>query len=626
VIFAVLQFRGMGQNNNQETENSKKTKIEYLRDVVNILKAAQRLMAYTFKIAPVHTAGVIVTYILFSILPFVNIWLNSRVIDELIGLVTGGAVNKSDLIYYVVIILGLFIFSGVIGTISSYFLVNYYFVVAREFGHKVTTKMAYLDVQYYEDPEINDLLQKVRENYEGRPQNFMDLVFWLIGSIIEIISGVVILIGFSPLMVGILLITSLPQLVNNVIFGRRQWGIWGAKGEVKRDFGRSREHLTSEHSLMELKVFKTRPYLLQRTYNLFANFQKDQIKIEKKRSLFGLLLDLISAIGFGAIFWVTVLAVVAERITIGQFNFYISSARNVQQSFGGFFRNLSRAYEHGLYVVDIFRVLDLEPKIVSGDVKLSAQKTPPLIEFKNVSFVYPNSEKTVIDDLSLTLKPGEHLAIVGENGAGKTTLIKLLMRFYDVTDGAILVDGVNIKDLDLESWYEKVGTLFQEFNTYHFDAKTNIGVGDTSRLSDLPAIVEAAKNSEAHEFIEKYEYKYDQVLDKAFKNGIRPSWGQWQRIALARAFFKDAPILILDEPTSAIDPKAEFEIFERLFDFAKGKTVIIISHRFSTVRNAQRIIVLEEGKIVEDGSHEKLLQLPNGKYRHAFELQRKGYE
>ena len=283
-------------------------------------------------------------------------------------------------------------------------------------------------------------------------------------------------------------------------------------------------------------------------------------------------------------------------------------------------------YEFGLYIVDIFDFFDLENDIKNGTICLKDTNSPPEIKFENISFKYPNTDKFIFKNFSLDIQPSEHIAIVGENGAGKTTLIKLLMRFYDLDKGRILMNGIDLKELDIDTWYKMVGTLFQDYNFYHFDAKTNIGIGNISNIKEMEKIVEAAKASGAHEFIDKYDKKYKTPLSKQFKGGINPSKGQKQKVALARAFFKDAPMLVLDEPTSSIDPKAEFEIFEKLFDFAKDKSVVIISHRFSTVRNASRIVVLHNGKIIEQGAHEKLVKIKNGEYKKAFELQKKGYE
>jgi ATP-binding cassette, subfamily B, bacterial len=608
-----------------QNTNTKSLK-NHLENVKDIAKASKRILIYAFKKAPLSFVGFGITVVLISITPFAHMWITSKIIDALVEEISKKGLYNQPFIYLIGIQLALYLISDLLNTLSAFCQMNLDFALSRELGHAITTKFSDLDLEHYENPKTNDLLQKVRENYNHRPQRFLDTSFRTISSIIRIISGISILISLSPILIMLLLLTATPDLINNIIFGKRNWGIWEAKGEVKRDFWASRYYLMSERSLMELRVFKTRPFLLKHVYNLFQNFQMEQLKNEKRRSLAQILLDIVSALGYGFVFVKIILSAIAGFITIGQFSLYVSTAGNLQRSFGDLFRRVARLYENGLYIIDIFTVLDLKEKITCGKVYLPEDGNAPTIRLKNVTFKYPDTKNSVIDRLNLTIKPGEHLAIVGENGAGKTTLIKLLMRFYDTTEGEITIDGANIKDLDLASWYTKVGTLFQEFNLYHFDAKTNISLGDPNKMADFYRIVEAAKKSQAHDFIEKYDKKYDQILSKQFSGGIRPSYGQWQKIALARAFFKDAPILILDEPTSAIDPKSEFEIFERLFEFAQGKTVIIISHRFSTVRNAKRIIVLDQGKIVEEGSHNKLLKIKGGKYSTAFELQREGYK
>jgi ATP-binding cassette subfamily B protein len=282
--------------------------------------------------------------------------------------------------------------------------------------------------------------------------------------------------------------------------------------------------------------------------------------------------------------------------------------------------------ENSLYVNDYFELLALEPKlVVPARGATLAGGRPPRIELEQVSFRYPGSHADVLRDVSLVLEPGEDLAIVGANGAGKTTLIKLLLRLYDPTEGRILIDGHDLRELDLAGWYRQIGALFQDFNRYaSLAVKDNIAMGRAEHRATGAAVRKAAEGAGADAFIREYPQRYDQILNRAFKNGIEPSGGQWQRIALARAFYRNANVLILDEPTSAIDAKGEFEVFERIAATQKHKTTIIISHRFSTVRNAHKIVVLENGTITESGGHEELVAL-GGRYSELFELQAAGY-
>lgn len=293
---------------------------------------------------------------------------------------------------------------------------------------------------------------------------------------------------------------------------------------------------------------------------------------------------------------------------------------------GGLLRNLNTVFDSSLYVQSLFDILEVQPIIKESEhpVKIDSNR-PPLIEFKNVSFAYPDTSYKILDNFSLTINPGEKVAFVGENGAGKSTIIKLLTRFYDVSAGEILINGINIKELSLEDWYSHIGVLFQDFNRYEDAASENIYLGKNNQPKEIEQIVTASKLAGSHEMVEKFDKKYEQMLGRMFEGGLELSGGQWQKIALARAFFRNAPILVLDEPTSAIDAKAESQIFERVEKLSRDKTVIIISHRFSTVRNADKIFVMDKGRIKESGTHQELLKL-NGQYAEMFRLQAKGYQ
>ena len=591
------------------------------------VSAAKLLLSYVYKKSPIYLIGYLISIIFDALIPFLSLWIVSKLIDELINNFVQSRLDPTSPVFYLIIAVVVIAFLKKLNdTASNYFEVNLWFDVARELDKDVTKKFAYLDTEYYENPEMRDLLNKVSDNYDQRPQQFFNYLMWLLHPAIELIASLSILILFNPLIILLVFLSAIPELYVQIAYGERSYGIWDAKASVKRDYYLSKGFVINENSLMELRVFGVRNYLLDRIYKLFTDFQNQQKKAENKRSLLISFLSIFQTGVYGVIIFLIISAVLLKKITVGLFNFYLSTSERLYDSLSVIVERTSKVYENGLFVYDIFKFLDLKEKIVSGNLLLKNENAFPQIRFENVFFKYPGRETPVLEDFSLVIEPGEHMAVVGENGAGKTTLIKLLMRFYDVDSGKILIDGIYLKKLNLENWYSKVAVLFQEFNFYHYDARTNIGMGESDKLWDFNKIVEAAKKSGAHKFIENYKYKYKQILNTSFRGGITPSTGQKQKIALARAFFKDAPMLILDEPTSAIDPKSENEIFEKLFEFAKGKTVLIISHRFSTVRNASRIIVLDKGKIVEEGSHEKLMGIEHGKYKQVFEIQKKGYE
>ncbi|MFA5230702.1 MAG: ABC transporter ATP-binding protein [Candidatus Paceibacterota bacterium] len=295
--------------------------------------------------------------------------------------------------------------------------------------------------------------------------------------------------------------------------------------------------------------------------------------------------------------------------------------RNMDNMFSG----ITTLYEMALRIDDTYQFFNLKPSFPDGKIKLKTFKKPPKIVCDNISFKYPNTNKLILKNLNLEIKPGEKIAIVGHNGAGKTTLVKLLLRFYQVNNGNIFINNDNVDDLKIDTYYRNVGILSQDFGEYGaLNAKDNILLGDIAKGGHLKEIKDAAKKADAHKFISEYPKKYDQLLSESYNGGIRPSTGQWQKIAISRLFYRNPWLVIFDEPTASIDAEAEYKIFNNIYKFFKNKTVVIISHRFSTVRNADRIIVIDKGNIAEQGTHDQLLKL-DGKYAKAFKLQAEGY-
>ena len=382
---------------------------------------------------------------------------------------------------------------------------------------------------------------------------------------------------------------------------------------------------------MELNNFKILflIFSLQKSYRpikeLFRNFQAEQRQNEKKRlrrSMAALIIAQ-ATIAFATVYFI--LAVVNGGLQIGTLVFVLASIAGLRQALGGLFMNLGQQYQDSLFVTDIFKLLDTKPALArkaSGFVL--PRNTTPEIVFENVSFAYPGTDTVVLKNFSLTIKPGEKVALIGANGAGKTTIVKLLCRFYDPTEGRITIGGQDIREIDIESWYRILGALFQDYAHYPFIVKETIALGRTESPLAMNRVKGAARSSEADLFIEEWKNKYEQMLGKDFTGGIEPSIGQWQKLAISRAFYRNAQVLILDEPTSSIDAEAETKIFDRLEKETEGKTVILISHRFSTVRHATKIAVLKDGRLKELGTHEDLLK-KNGLYARLFNLQAKGY-
>jgi ATP-binding cassette subfamily B protein len=323
--------------------------------------------------------------------------------------------------------------------------------------------------------------------------------------------------------------------------------------------------------------------------------------------------------------WLIFKVLARNGFNIGQFSFYSGVVFQFNSAVGVTLGSLTTALENNRYMTDFYNFMDT-PSLLPSPVRpvVLADGHVPEIRFEHVSFHYPNSKKLVFKDMNLTITPGERVALVGENGVGKSTLIKLLLRFYDVTDGKITVDGHDLRDLDLDSWYSLIGVLFQDFSRYPFDVHDNIRMGRIDRPADDAEISHAAQLAGFDHIARDLPHGYQTVLDNSFDEGVEPSGGQWQRVALARAFYRQAPVLILDEPTAAIDAKAEYEIFNNIFREHNGKSALIVSHRFSTVRKADRILVFEKGQMIEHGSHEELMAR-GGLYHDMFTKQAEGY-
>ncbi len=561
-----------------------------------------------------------------SLTPLVTAYFAATLLDRLIDVIRDGQDTDYTAVYTNV---GLLIVLILIGNIVSKLTTLAYQKMALfldfYMDKLLMEKISGLDIPLFEDPKTNNEITKMSRN-AYKVIDLTNSVVFLIPDIVILAISTLIFLKLSPVIVFIVFITTLPGFFENIVYGKRVWGIWDTKTEIVRDYNNNYSYLTVDKYIGELRIYNLKDFVFTRAVRLYETFLKEQLLVESKRLNVGVLFSVISAVGNGLVILIISFMAISLKITIGSVSFYIQNARSFANAVDGMYLRTSQIISYSIFVKDFFALLSVENKILPGSIPLPHSDKPPLIEFKNVTFAYPNTSTNVLENFNLVIKPGEHLAIVGKNGAGKSTLIKLLMRFYEVDDGDIFINSISIKDLNLTDLYSHIATLFQVFNTYHFDAKTNIGIGNLAKIDSLEDIYEASEKSGADDFIQKYEHKYDQVLSKKFTNGIEPSHGQWQKIALARAFFKDAEILILDEPTSAIDPKAEAEIFERLFTFAQDKSVIIISHRFSTVRNAKVIVVLDEGKIVEKGSHEELMEIDNGIYKTTFEIQKRGYE
>jgi len=501
--------------------------------------------------------------------------------------------------------------------------IKWYVRMTVDFNSAVSS----LDMEQHDNFELKKKIQKVSQEYQYTPQNFANYILQCLHSIVRLISSLVIVFTFAPWLILVMAVSLIPGFYAEKRFSQLKWNLWGEKGDKPLLAQKTSKFLEDKYSLQETKIFGTRNYLLDFLKGLHVDFYNRQLKHLKGtqgKAFLGITTEV--AVAGGVTLWL-ITKVLNHTLSLANYSFYSGIILQFGSSLSLIANSLNFIYDNNEYMKDLYLLVDTKPKIVQPENAIVLSRNDkPTIKFDNVSFVYPGSEKPIIKNISFTIRPGDSIAFVGENGAGKTTIINLLLRFYDVTSGNILVNDINIKDIDLNSYYSHVGVLFQYFNDYPFSVRDNIALGKVDEFDNNDKVYQAAITANAENFIKKYPRGFNQVLEPGFKDGIEPSGGQWQRIALARALFRDADILILDEPTAAVDAKSEYEIFKTLESNSKDRSTIIISHRFSTVRRANQILVIDNGAITERGSHNELMKKKNGLYKEMFEKQASGYK
>jgi len=490
-----------------------------------------------------------------------------------------------------------------------------------KFLHTLST----IDIADFYDENLRNLINKVQDGYGWRIPNFNQATMDLMYAIIRFIATAAVVTQITWWLIPLVALFLIPSLLAEARLAKVQWYLWGEKGDDRHIFWGLEWLLRRPKSQMELRSSQANAYALKRMSGINQRFYKQQ---EQKYRKVGKILypaKLLEATGTTAGAIVLLRQFLHGSIKLDRYFFLSGALIRIGGSLNTIFGTLARMQDDLLFIEDYFTLTSRKPQIVDKPNALMLTTTqPPTIVFDKVSFTYPGHTKPVFTNLSFTINPGQHVAIVGENGAGKSTLIKLLLRFYVPTSGRILINGTDLQDLVIESWYDQLASLFQEFNQYPFSIRENIEVARPKHAGDQHRLDTVANQSSVKELVDEYKFGWDTVLDNSFKKGIEPSGGQWQRIALARAFYRQAKVLILDEPTAAIDAKAEYDIFNNIFEHYTGKSVIIVSHRFSTVRRANQIIVINKGKIVESGTHAQLMK-QKGLYQEMFSKQAEGY-
>lgn len=508
-------------------------------------------------------------------------------------------------------------------------LIDYYDSVladryTRHVSIEVMRHASQLDLQSYEDPVYYDRLERARVQATDR-LGMIQSIGRLFQQVLTTVSLSAAILFFSPWLLLLLIACLIPAFLGESHFAFLNYAKNFRQTPIKRELDYLRQVGGSKEAAKELKLFGLADFFTGRFTRLSNQIFDENLRLFRRRLWAVSFLSLFSTAGYyGAYVWV-IYETAIGAFTIGTLTFLTQSIINASNNISQIFSTLSSIADQALFLTDLLAFFEMKPTVTSKPNAIPAPR--PIIEgfeFKDVSFTYPGTERLVLNHLNFRLEPGERIALIGQNGQGKTTIVKLITRLYDPTGGRILLDGVDLREYNIEDLSNEIGVIFQDFMRYEMTARANIAVGRIEYIQDLPRIEEAAEKSLADGVVARLPRRYDQMLGRRFEGGVDLSGGEWQKLALARAYLRDAQVLILDEPTAALDARAEYEVFERFNELTEGKMALFISHRFSTVRMAERIIVLEDGAIAEEGSHESLIAL-NGRYAEMFELQASSY-
>jgi len=488
------------------------------------------------------------------------------------------------------------------------------------------SKSIAVDLEYYEDPSYYDTLHRAQAEAPFRPTRIVNGLVQIAQSALSLAGIVGLLFSFNWLIGLVLFVAALPGAYVRLTHWRRMYTFEQKQAENERKAWYYHWALTDSGHAKESRLYETGPLFQRRFRELRRALRDGRLALTRRRALRDFVAQSIAALAvFGALAYVAA-EVVRGSITLGSLVMYYMGFQSGLGFIQALLRGLAGLYEDNLFLTNFYQFLDLTPKIVCP---ADPRPVPPIsrqtIVFDNVSFRYRTSSQDVLSGVSLTLEPGQVIALVGENGSGKTTLIKLLCRLYDPTSGRITLDGADLRSFDPLQWRREISVIFQDYVHYHLTAWENIWLGNVNVPPDRSQIVDAARLSGAHEVIEKLPQGYDSVLGQWFRSGHELSTGEWQKVALARAFLRNAGLIVLDEPTSSLDPLAEAAVFEQFRRLIDGRSAILISHRFSTVQMADRIYVLQQGRIVEQGSHRELMDL-NGYYARLYSAQAAHYQ
>lgn len=591
-------------------------------------------LALVWRAAPGLTLAMVALRLMRAVMPVAMLWIGKLIIDQVVALSgTPGPETLRDwwdsaladtLIWLIALELGLAVAQDVLGRLVAYVDALLQEKLVIDISIRLMDHAAGLDLASFEDASFQDRLDRARRQTMGRIP-LVNQVMQQLQDVVTVASFAAGLILYNPWLVVLLAVALIPSLLGEMHFNARSYALNHARAADRRERDYLRMIAATSETAKEVKIFGLSPWLRDRYLTLARRFYVENRAIQRRQLSVMAVLTALGTLAYYAAFLWIIARTLTGTLTLGDLTFLSGSFLRLRGLLEGLLSSFSGMAGQAMYLDDLFDFFTAVPAIAS---KPDAIPVPVPIRqgfrFEDVGFRYPGREAWAVRHMTLDLRAGETVALVGENGAGKTTIVKLLARLYDPDEGRITLDGRDLRDYDLEELRAAIGVIFQDFVRYAVTAAENIAIGRIDEREDRPRITASAERALADQVIAKLPLGYDQMVGKRFARGLDLSGGEWQKLAIARAYMRDAQLLVLDEPTAALDARAEYEVFQRFRDLTQGRIALLISHRFSSVRMADRIIVLEGGRVQDQGTHQELLSRP-GRYRELFELQAQGY-
>jgi len=598
------------------------------RDRLRALRNVPPLLRMVWDTSPALTSGTVILRLISSLIPVGQLWVGKLIIDQVVhalqNRLLGHPVASQRIWVYLAYEIALAVLSDLLSRAVN--LTDS--LLGDKFTNHVSLRLMQhadrMDLVSFEDPVFYDKLERARRQTTAR-LGMLGIIAGMGQQVITLLTLLAAVVSFSPWFLILLVGAVVPAFLGETRFAMLAYSMLYRWTPERRELDYLRMLGASSQSAKEVKIFGLGQHLADRSRTLFDKFYEENKALAIKRAVTGSLLNLLPTAGYYGAYVLILIRTMAGVMTVGSLTFVAGAFARSRSLIETLFSSLNNIAEQALYIKDLFDFFETEPSIVSVPNALPAPR--PIrsgFEFRDVSFAYAGSERQVLRRVSFRFDAGERIALIGENGAGKTTLVKLLARLYEPTSGAILLDGIDLREYDVDSLRGEIGVIFQDYMRYDMLVRENIGFGRIEELADQARVESAARKSLADPMIAQLKDGYQQMLGRRFENGVDLSAGQWQKVALGRAYMRDAQVLILDEPTASLDARAEYEVFLRFADLTRGRMAVLISHRFSTVRMADRILVLADGELVEQGTHQQLVAL-GGRYAELFELQAAGY-